>query len=569
MRVLFSAVFTLFFLVCAKAQDVPQSRNYPQNVFRYPIDLEPETAGSFGELRPNHFHSGLDFRTNQRTGYPVHAAYDGYVSRIRSQIGGFGYALYIAHPNGFTSVYAHLDRFSPAILKAMRDRQKQEKSFAVDFPLDPFQIPVRKNEVVAWSGNTGASGGPHLHFELRDSQTEATINPSLFGLRIPDSKAPTLYGFYVYDLGGKPFNENTPKTRVPILGSGGSYKLAKTGVLNLSGEAGFGLIAYDFNSASANRNGIYSIQLNMDGKTYYTFAVERFAFDQTHAINAHIDYPAYEAGRTMIQKAFVDPGNRATLYPVRENNGRLRFDDGALHDIEILVKDVAGNTSALKFRVKAGTEPFSPPKISGENYFRWNQENVLNAGDMRLRIPEGNLYDDVQFSWVKKARVPGAFSDTYKLHNRFTPVHDSYELWIKPDAAAEKFADKLVIVNERRQSQGGAFENGMVKGNPKGFGEFYLLADTVPPLITPINIADGKNMAKTAGIYLRIGDNLSGIKKYEGFIDGEWVLFEYNFRNGMVGYAFDETLKPGKHELSFRVVDGKDNAREYTAAFYR
>lgn len=570
MRLFCTAVFTLIFLVRASAQDMPQTHSYPQGVFRYPLDIDPETAGSFGELRPNHFHSGLDFRTEQRIGIPVHAVYDGYISRIRSQIGGFGYALYITHPNGYSSVYAHLDHFSPAIERAMRERQQLEKSFAVDFPLDPFQIPVRKGEVFAWSGNTGASGGPHLHFEIRDSKTEETINPSLFGLRIADEKAPTLYGFYVYQLDGKPFDERIAKTRVPIAGTGGTYRLAKQNMLNLDGEIGFGLIAYDFNSASANRNGIYSIQVNMDGKTWFSYAIERFAFDQTHAINAHIDYPAYQAGRTMIQKTFADPGNRIGLYPVRENNGRLRFDDGALHELEILVKDVAGNTSTLKFTVKAGTQPFTPPVRPAGTVFRCNQVNTLSTGDMKLRIPEGNLYDDVQFSWVKKARAPGACSETYKLQNRNTPVHDSYELWIKPDAGAEKLADKLLIVNENRQSQGGSVDDGFIKGNPKGFGEFFLLADTVPPSITPINISDGKNMAKTDGIYLRIGDNLSGIKKYEGYIDGQWVLFKYNFRTGVISCAFDDAaIQPGKHALQIRVLDGKDNSREYSATFYR
>lgn len=564
------AFLAMFFCVKAKAQDIPETRSYPQDFFRYPLDIYPETAGSFGELRPNHFHSGQDFRTEQRIGIPVHSVFDGYVSRIRSQIGGFGYAMYITHPNGYTSVYAHLDHYADAIENAMRKQQYLEKSFAVDFSLDPFQIPVRKGEVVAWSGNTGASGGPHLHFELRGSNTQETINPSLFGLRIADEKAPTLYGFYVYQLDGKPFTEFTGKTRIPILGTGGTYRPAKTSTLKLSGEIGFGLIAYDYNSASANRNGIYSMQLNIDGKNVYTYAMERFAFDQTHAINSHIDYPAYQASRTNIQKVFVDPGNKVSLYPVRENNGRLRFEDGALHEVEILVKDVAGNTSSLKFNVKAGMEKVPQNEPSNDpNYFRWNKANAFAADEMKLNIPVGNLYDDIRFTYAKKARLPGAFSAVYKLHNKNTPVHESYELWIKPDDVALPFKDKLLIVNERRQVQGGVFENGFVKGNPKGFGEFYVVADTIAPIIIPINIANGKNMAKTDGIYLRISDNLSGVKTYAGTIDDKWVLFKYNFRNGVISYQFDEPLESGKHELKISVIDGKDNRKEYSTTFYR
>src|SRR6476661_8576715 len=192
------------------AQDVVVSKDYPKD-FRYPLDLPPSTAGSFGELRANHFHSGLDFRTNQREGYPVYAVADGSISRIRVQIGGFGNALYIMHPNGYTTVYAHLQRFNERIETILRLYQYKKESFDVDFPLLPIDIPVKKGEVIAWSGNTGSSGGPHLHFEIRDTKTEETINPQLFGIRIPDKVRPIITGIYLYNLSGEAFSEKTSK----------------------------------------------------------------------------------------------------------------------------------------------------------------------------------------------------------------------------------------------------------------------------------------------------------------------------------------------------------------------
>ena len=204
-----------------------QTKQYPKNYFRYPLDLPPTTAGSFGELRPNHFHSGLDFKTNNRTGYPVHAAQDGYISRLRIQFGGFGNAIYITHPNGFTTVYGHIESFSAEMTKLIRQQQYQQQSFEVDFNLGPLQLPVCQGDVIALSGNAGASEGPHLHFEIRDSETQQTINPQLFGLTIPDKVPPTLGTICVYHLGDDAFSEKTPEAIFWGNRSGRHYHLHK------------------------------------------------------------------------------------------------------------------------------------------------------------------------------------------------------------------------------------------------------------------------------------------------------------------------------------------------------
>ncbi|MDB5009557.1 MAG: family metallopeptidase [Mucilaginibacter sp.] len=286
---IFFSVFTIYFTT--SAQSTIQSREYPKRFFRYPLDLPPSTAGSFGELRPSHFHAGLDFKTNQRPGYPVHAAADGYVSRVRVQFGGGGNIVYIAHPNGYTTVYMHNERFSPEIAKAVRDYQYQHQQFEVDFNLQPSQINVCKGDVISISGSTGAVAGPHLHFEIRDTKTEETINPQLFGITIPDAIAPAINGIGIYHLDNKPFSEKTRHEFLQAAGGAGHYHLVKPGVITLNGQIGFGINANDMNSSSANHNGIYSLELKLDGKTVYTFVMERFAFDQTHAINAYIDYP--------------------------------------------------------------------------------------------------------------------------------------------------------------------------------------------------------------------------------------------------------------------------------------
>lgn len=564
----FIACFSLF-LTCS-AQDIVQTKQYPKNFFRYPLDLPPSTAGSFGELRPNHFHSGLDFKTNGRTGYPVHAAYDGYVSRLRVQFGGFGNAIYITHPNGYTSVYGHIKSFSPEMEKLVRQQQYQQQSFEVDFKLQPFQLKVCKGDVIALSGNAGASEGPHLHFELRDTQTEETINPQLFGLTIADRVPPTLGTICVYHLGNDPFSEKTPRQFFGVAGAAGHYHLVKPQVINVDGNTGFGITAIDMNSTSQNHNGIYSIELKVDGQTVYTFAVERFAFDQTHAINAYIDYPTFLASHRFIQKCFILPGSKITLYPQSVNRGVVNFNDNALHDVEYLVKDVAGNTSTLKIKVKSSpAKEQLQPASTNTTLFHYDKQNEFSNDKVKVTVPVGNLYDDLYFTYSTLPEKKGMYSAIHRIHNRFTPINDTYQLWIKPDSTIGALANKAVIVNTNGLCEGGTYENGYVKANAHDFGDFYIKLDTVPPIIRPLNIKDGANMAKMQRIALRIGDGISGVKTYSGKIDGKWVLMEWDYKTRVLSYKFDSDITPGKHIFELTVTDNKDNVSNFNANFYR
>ena len=564
---------TLFFTCCLYfslfAQTI-QSRPYPQGYFRYPLDLPPSTAGSFGELRPNHFHSGLDFKTNARTGYPVHAAFDGYVSRLRVQFGGFGNAVYITHPNGYTTVYGHIERFSPAMEKVVRDAQYQQQSFEVDIKLTPTMIPLCKDEVIAWSGNAGASEGPHLHFEIRDTQTEETVNPQLFGLTIPDKIPPTIYGIGIYHLDGSPFSEKTPRQFLPVAGTGGNYHLIKPGIINLSGQIGFGITANDMTSVSPNHNGVYSVELKLDGKTVYTFAVERFAFDETHAINAYIDYPEFLKTRRWVQKCFILPGSKIMLYPQSINRGIINFTDDAVHHVEYVVKDVAGNTSTLSLNIKSSQVQVAtwPAKISG-TLFHYDKTNGFSNDKVKVVVAPGNLYDDVDFTYSTLPERPGTFSVIHRIHNRFTPIHDAYNLWIKPDSSIGGLTNKAVIVNTDGSCEGGIYEDGYVKAKARSFGDFYVKIDTVPPGIVPLNIKNGASLAKSRGIFLRIGDNLSGVKTYRGKIDGRWVLMQWDYKTKVLSYTFNNDIAQGKHVFNLIVTDNKDNAANFTADFYK
>ncbi|WP_207427129.1 M23 family metallopeptidase [Pedobacter sp. SYSU D00535] len=553
------------------AQDILVSKAYP-NDFRPPLDLAPSLAGSFGEIRGNHFHSGLDYRTNQREGYPVYAVADGFVSRLRVQAGGFGYAVYITHPNGYTSVYAHLQRFNDRIFQTVNDYQYRKQSFEVDFPLLPIEIPVKKGDIIAWSGNSGSSGGPHLHFELRDTRTEETINPQLFGLEVPDRVKPILTGMYMYRLGGAPFSEKTPSQYFQLVGGDGNYHLNQSPVIQFDGEVGFGIMTYDQQVPGGNKNGVYSIELYLDNEVIYASAQEKFAFHNTRAINSHIDYPAYILYKRTVQKSFIEPGNPLQIYKKAVNRGIVALRDDSIHQMRYVIKDARGNTSTLSFRVKRNPASFIQAEApTGQQKFTFGSDNNFSTDLVKISVPKGTLYSDITFQYAKKNRRAG-YSSVHDVHNRLTPLHTNYDLWIKPETGLpQHLLGKALIVDTRGISQGGSFDekDGFVKASPRSFGSFYVTVDTVPPSIRPVNISDAKSMKGLASIVFKISDNLSGIRSYSATIDGQWVLMEFDAKTATLKHSFDYRTSSGKHLFQLIVTDMKMNSRTYTASFYK
>nr|WP_294869631.1 M23 family metallopeptidase [uncultured Pedobacter sp.] len=559
-------------VVYSKGQQVFSGNKYPLVDFRAPLDITPPAlAGSFGELRANHFHSGMDYRTNQREGYPVYAIADGYISRLRVQNSGFGLALYINHPNGYTSVYGHLQRFSPKIAQQVKTIQYQKKSYEVDSFPNSLLIPVHKGDVIAYSGNTGSSGGPHLHFEIRDTKTEATINPQLFGLEIPDNIPPVLYSMYVYRLNKKPFNEFTPKQYFQISGGPGNYHLNKVNTINLSGEVGFGIVATDKHNGASGTNGVYSIQLELDGKPVYTSALEKFQFENSRGINSHIDYPTFINTKRNIQKSFVDPGNPLNIYSNQINSGRIEFTDGKLHQIKYIISDATGNKSTLSFNVQADEKAIinTPEPLAGAHY-SYATLNEFNNPDVKVILPKGTLYNDLNFIYKTLPKpATNAFSNIHQIHNPLTPLHLGFEIWIKADSSINRYKEKALIVSTSRSSQGGYYENGYVKAKPRTFGSFFIAIDTIPPNIIPINVSEGKSMVGISKMSFKIRDNLSGIKSFNGYIDGRWVLMEFDTKTASLWHTFDDSTPPGKHTLEVIVSDMKDNIKNYSISFYK
>ncbi len=563
-------VFLSTFVV--KAQQIFSTNKYPLVDFRSPLNITPPAlSGSFGEIRGNHFHSGMDYRTNQREGYPVYAIADGYLSRVRVQNSGFGLAVYLNHPNGYTSVYGHLQRFNPAIAKHVEKLQYQKKTFELDdFPAATL-IPVRKGDVIGYSGNRGSSGGPHLHFEIRNTRTEATINPQLFGLEIADNIPPVIHAMYVYRLNNKPFNEFTPKQYYDVTGAGGKYRLTTVNTLRIGGEFGLGITVTDKHNGASGTNGVYSIQLEVDGKAVYTSALEQFRFENSKAVNSHQDYPTYMTTRRSIQKSFVDPGNPLTIYYNLLDNGRIAFTDQALHDIKYTITDAKGNVSTLAFKVQADPNAVINGKEAPAGVlFPYNQVNQFQQGDVKVSIPKGSLYNDLNFIYSTLPKpTTNAYSAIHRIHNNLTPLHSGFELWIKPDSTLLPYVHKAVIVNTGRGSQGGTYDNGYIKAIPRTFGDYFIAIDTVAPTIIPQNISAGKNMRGISKMTFKLRDNLSGLKSFNGYIDGQWVLMEFDSKTATLWHTFDQRTPAGKHTLKLVVDDMKDNSKTLTLDFYR
>jgi len=552
-----------------------QNTNYPQNYFRPPLDIPLYLSGNFGEIRPNHFHSGLDIRTQEVEGKKVYAIADGYISRIRVSAFGFGYALYITHPNGYTSVYGHLKKYNDEITNYIKKIQYAKESFEQDIFPHATELPVKKGDIIALSGSTGGSAGPHLHFEIRDSKTETTINPQLFGFTIADKIPPVITQIIIYPLDN---NSRVNGKNIPQKFNSASlvhHSSSPPPIIYVSGKIGFGIATYDTEDNSSNRNGVYSIELNADEQTVYQQQLEKFSFNETHYVNAHIDYEEKIKSHVVYQKSFLLPNDKMSIYKNIKNRGIMNFTNEAIHSLEYVVKDIHDNVSRLNFKVQSSQPPITnhqSPNLKSVAVFPYEKKNIYQANDIKIEIPINALYDTLYFEYAKSIGTKTFLSLIHHIHHIYTPLHLPYILSIKlnqqPLVFNSQLFDKalIVLVNEKGgiiHAEGGTYENGSVTASVRTFGNFAVVLDTVAPTIKLLT----KNIQNSNTIKFKISDNLSGIKSYRATVDGKWLLMELDGKTGVLTYYFDEHIGKGKHLFRLVVVDNKDNAREYTVCF--
>ncbi|NGM66646.1 M23 family metallopeptidase [Sphingobacterium sp. SGR-19] len=556
--------------VQAQYKDIITSREYPQEYFRNPLNVAMDASGTFGELRSTHFHAGDDYRTQQRIGLPLHAAAEGYVSRVRVQIGGGGNSVYIDHPNGYTTVYLHMDKFNDALTNVIRAEQYKQKRFDVDVIVDPGVVKLTKGQYIGNAGNTGASGGPHLHFEIRDTKTQRPLNPQLFGLRFNDRFLPTINNIMVYDLNDDLFNEHTPRQVMQVKAiRNGIYTLTQNTPIKVNGKFGLGINTIDRHRAGGFRNGVYSIELFINGEAISTVVFEELDFNTSRGIHSYIDYPYWRKTKAKVQKSFKDPGNPIEIFKVLKNVGVISLPDDKVYDAKYVVKDIAGNCSELNFKIQTVAVTQRTQQKRQGALFKYNTENTFENKDIQINMPKGVLYSDLDFTYNTAPQPVGGYSVIHRVHNNLTPLFSTYNLRIKPTNLPARLESKALLASVENGSEGGKFEDGWVTVNTRNLGSFYVAVDTVAPTIAPRNLSNGKNVGAQSKIDFTIRDNFSGIQSFNGYIDGQWVLMEYDPKNRHLWHTFDPALPKGQHTFKLVVTDWKDNEQVYQAKFIR
>lgn len=543
--------------------------DYPKDYFKSPLDIQLHLSGSFGELRNNHFHTGLDFKTSQKEGLNIYASADGYVSRIKISSYGYGKAIYITHPNGYTTVYGHLQKASGKIQDYIINSHYKEKSFEMEVFLKPDELVVKQGELIALSGNTGGSGGPHLHFEIRNTLTEKTINPLLFGFDklIKDTKTPIVSTLMAYPIGE---NSVVNRSQEPLIVNftkqpDGTYLADKVLV---NGSVGFGINAYDMFDFNYNKNGTYHVQSFLNGNQSFNCKFNVFAFDESRYINAFLDYSRYKKTGVRIQQLFMENPYPLSLIQSDNNNGIVNVKPNINNTYRIEVKDFHNNKVVINIPIQYSPITSEIPSKNQKTpyYLIAKNDNMYKKDNISVFVEEGTFYDDFYLNFDVK-------DDTLTFHDATVAVHKNFKVTIENNSLTEEQIQKTFIasVDEKRKSYNSTkFKNGTFTTYTKNTGKFFLAQDTIAPRIKAVNLAEGKWTNSQKSIDFTISDDFSGIKTYNGYINGNWVLFEYDYKKQLLTYEFDgQFVQSGRNEFKLEVIDNVGNSTTFETHFFR
>ncbi len=535
------------------------------------------------ELRSDHFHSGLDMRTEGREGLDVKAAGDGWVSRIKVGPWGYGKALYIDHPNGHTTVYAHLSEFTGAIADTLLARQYRARSFEVDLEIGRGVLPVKQNQVVAYSGNTGGSGGPHLHFEVRRTSDQHALDPERYGMDVPDDVAPIFSGLRIDPLDSTARVQPYPNGALGfvVAATGNGFALKDGAVPEAIGTVGFSVNVIDRYTNSSSTCGIRSLKVTVDGVPVFSASLEEVDFGLNRYANAYMDFGLFKENDMHYNRCYKLPNNKLKVYGAEAGQGRITVTSGEEKRVAIEAVDPNDNRSELRFTLRGATAEkattWPTPTAQGQ-LFRYDRENTIANSAARFTLPSMSLYADERIV-LSTDTTPGKaaamrYAPVVRLHDRLTPMHLAGQLSLKADVArAGKHADKLLIVRVDEKGKikpvGGTLSSdGWISSKVKAFGDHTVMLDTLPPKVTAIGlkpVMTGRN-----SIILQVSDDLSGVDQWKGELDGRWILFEYDPKQKMLIHHFDRySDRPGEHELKMEVRDERGNTGKLTARFTR
>jgi murein DD-endopeptidase MepM/ murein hydrolase activator NlpD len=542
-------------------------QQYPKD-FISPLDIPLDVSGSFGELRSNHFHSGLDLKTQQKEGLPVYAVGDGYISRIKISTYGYGKAIYITHPNGYTTVYGHLQKANGAIENYIKKTHYTQKSFEIELFLKPNELPVKQGEVIAFSGNSGGSGGPHLHFEFRETTSEKTVNPLFFGFNklAEDKHAPVVQSVMVYPMDSTIVNKSQRPIPVSInKQADGSFLAAK---VIANGKIGFGINAFDYCTNLYNKNGLYKINAYLNGVLYYQFELEKFAFDESRYINNFIDYEHFKASNQRIQKLFHHSPYPLSVLKANKNNGIINTQPNTNYNFRIELYDFHENKTVINIPIEFGVQPVSLTKKEQKTpyFLKAKNEHNYSKDNISVYIPENTFYDDFYLDFDVKDNV-------LTLHNSSVPVHKNMTITFdNVQGLTEEQLQKSFIASVSGPSL--SYNKSTRKGTTfktytKNLGKFKIAQDSIPPRIYNVNFVEGKNLKNQSTLSVFISDNLSGIDSYNAYLNGEWILMEYDYKTKkLVHQLSDGKFKEGRNDFKVIVIDNMQNSTTFESYFF-
>jgi len=545
-------ILILFFLFLF--QHGLQAQNYPKNYFRHPLNIPMQLVANFGEIRANHWHMGLDIRTQQRENLPVYAAADGYVSRIVVEPSGFGQAIYIAHPNGMTTLYAHMNAFYPALQQRVISEQYKRESWRLNLEFSPAEFPLKKSDYIGLSGNTGGSAGPHVHFEIRDTKTEKVLNPLLFGFPIADAVPPSVVRLAMYDR-----NKSTYMQSPQLL----NIQRTRNNTIKVgSNRISFAVGATDRFTGSNNPNGIYAAKVYVDEQPVSSFTLDNIGYDETRYINAQIDFPYDARGGASLQHITPLPGAREVSYDTYGSDGVIELNDNEPHAVLIEVYDANKNVTRIPFRIQYDGALTPASATPGTEQFLPNQINIFEQNDFQLVTSEKTMYDAVNVSFHSASNgAANAVSPLFTFLSAAIPSHDSVTVRIKPSGnIPDEWKDRIVmksVSGSRTVVQKAVWQKGWLMAKFRQYGTYQAFIDNVPPNVNSV----ATNLSKATRIVFTPTDNFNTIKSFRVEVDGQWLRFT-NDKGRTWIYTFDDKFPRGEHQLKVRIEDEAGNVTE-------
>lgn len=530
-----------------------------------PLDIPLLLSGNFGELRGSHFHAGLDIKTQGRQGFPVKSILAGSIRRIRVTVTGYGKALYIDHANGTTSVYAHLQKFAPKIEKIIKERQYKKEQFLIQSYFKTNELTVEQGEIIGYSGNTGGSLGPHLHFEIRDTKAQTPLNPLKIEYDIQDTQRPVIRGLYLYDLN---YPRQKKKNDIRLIRKNDSTYTSS--IQSWSGKTGIGLRMYDRQDLSYNKNGVYKIALRLNGKEMIQYTFDKISFDDGKYISTLIDYKTYATEGIRIQKLFRDLPYGFSFLPKDAPNGILNFEAGRSYLLQISLEDFHGNKTYVESYIEGNREINTDNKKNlqiAENTVKPELDYLFKFENQEVYLPKNTFFEPVDFKiratndTLFVGSKEDALQRTFEIQFK-TPEVDSLETnpWCIARLNKKKKLDYVYSVAKdgKRISKG---------GTP---GIYVLSQDTLAPSITPLNFKPKQWLSNYSFLKLKIDDDFSGIKSYRGTINGQWILLEHEPKNNTLTFAFED-IDFEQSQLNFKleVEDQQGNRSTYETTIFR